>query len=72
MQRKARSTFARSFTGLDGRGCVECLSRDVSANDIDAVEQRFVIDLIGLTREGQIGIRDRDVEVLGHLGPGFN
>ena len=55
------------FIGPDGRGGVERFGLEVGAQDIDAVEHGFGVDLFGLARERQIVVGDGDGEVLGHL-----
>src|ERR1700745_476645 len=55
------------LVGLDGLVGVEIGGRDIGANDIDAVETRLVLDLLGAPPEGQMAISDLDCEVLGHF-----
>src|ERR1700730_18471204 len=55
------------FIGPDGGNGVERFGLDVGTQDVDAVEQCFGIDLLGLALERQIRVGNGDVEVLGHF-----
>src|SRR5204863_635490 len=57
----------KGLVGGDGAGGVEVLGGDGGADDVDPVEPGFLLDLGLIALDGEAGIGDGDLEVLGHL-----
>jgi len=56
--------FLDVLVGANHLGARERFHRNAGAQDGEAVERRFLIDLLGLARVGQAGVGDLDVDVL--------